>query len=196
MRKVLCSLGLLSFLTTFPVAAQWLPSTASFVQGSQNNLAELVVAVPEAGISAFEGLSIEVSYDGTVFQPLGLTFLSTGYDQYFDFNLSGIGLADPGCSDCRVPISIFPNFNMPGFGLDGIDIPGPGVLLRVQARFNVLPTAPLGTTTVRAYFDTENGYVGDLPVQATIVAVPEPETWATMLAGLVLIGGLVARRRA
>jgi hypothetical protein len=41
---------------------------------------------------------------------------------------------------------------------------------------------------VRAYFDASSGRV-------TIAAVPEPETYALMLAGLALMGGIARRRR-
>jgi hypothetical protein len=77
----------------------------------------------------------------------------------------------------------------------GATIPGPGTLYQARVRFNILPDAPLGLTTVTAGFDAENGFSGSLPVQATIAAVPEPETWAMMLAGLALTAMGVRRSR-
>lgn len=194
MRFIAASVGLFASLMTLPAAAQWLPlGPLSFVQGSVNNELEVQVPVPEGGIEGFEALTVTFTYDGTVFSPLELIRIPTVNDPYFDFPNSSLGEPQAGCTACSVTLSLLGNSDLTF--PNGATIPGPSVLFHAKVRFDVLPDAPLGLTTVTAQFDAENILSGTLPVQAAIVPVPEPAMWATMAAGLALIGYGAARRR-
>jgi MYXO-CTERM domain-containing protein len=165
----------------------------SFVQGSTNNEVEVQVPVPPGGITGFEGLTVTFNYDGNVFAPIELIQIPTSNDPYFDFVNSSVGEPQAGCTACSVTLSLLgSDLTFPA----GATIPGPSILYHAKVRFDILPAAPLGLTTVTAEFDAENILSGTLPVQATIVPVPEPAAWATMVAGLLLLGvGAVRRRR-
>lgn len=193
MRAILLCLGFIASFMALPAGAQWLPNGLTFAQGSVDNEVEFGIPVPAEGITGFEGLTLSFTYDGRVFEPLALTRIPTSNDKYFDFDGSFVGTPAPNCTVCVVTISLLadPDLSFPF----GATIPGPGTLYQARVRFNILPDAPLGLTTVTAGFDAENGFSGSLPVQATIAAVPEPETWAMMLAGLALTAMGVRRSR-
>lgn len=194
MRFIAASVGLLASLLALPAGAQWLPlGPLSFVQGSTNNELEVQVPVPPGGIEGFEALTVTFTYDGSVFSPIELIRIPTANDPYFDFANSSLGEPQAGCTACSVTLSLLgSDLTFPA----GASIPGPSILYHAKVRFDVLSNAPLGLTTVTADFDAENILSGTLPVQATIVAVPEPAAWATMAAGLALIGvGVIRRRR-
>ena len=65
--------------------------------------------------------------------------------------------------------------------------------------------APTGVATLAGYrfsFDSgakwnESSFYNAVQIEATAVAaIPEPQTLAMMLAGLVVVGGIVSRRKA
>jgi hypothetical protein len=76
-------------------------------------------------------------------------------------------------------------------------ISGSGALL--TAKFSALPAA-LGPTQVfsRFYYASDAGLEQNIdlaPLSTSIAAIPEPQAWAMMLAGLGLVGFCAARRR-
>lgn len=184
-------------------SAQWSPAgPLTFQQGSTNN--EVFFELP-AAVTGFGAAAITVRYSALVFEPLELlpgdiaglapAVLGTPYDW-------GAGLA-------AVEITI-PN----GGAL--LDLPAGGRLF--GARFNVLVDDGIpgngndipATTTVytdvlanaggvvipgMGWFPGDDVDLGTFSVDVNITPVPEPGTWALMLAGLGLVGGLAARRR-
>jgi hypothetical protein len=107
----------------------------------------------------------------------------------------------PGIDEVR--ITIIPS-NNPFPGPFGLDLPE-GAMFGV--RFQVKTDAPLGGLNIPTNFEFAFGdpagldetleipVLGSVAVTANIVAIPEAETWAMMLAGLALVGAAANRAR-
>lgn len=161
-----------------PAAAQWTPAgPLTFARGSTN---EISFSLP-LPVEGFEAAEVLVRYSPLAFEPLAQ--LPGDFGALLDVS---IGPATPGGGGLdEVVVAVIP-FVPP------VDL-FPGVLF--GGRFLVRPDAPLGTTTVFAALTVNEAPAGDFSVDINITAVPEPGTWAMMIAGLALVAGSVLRTR-
>lgn len=174
--RLVAALAGLLCLCSVPASAQWSPAgPLSFVQGSTNNVVELLLPMPYAG---FEAADITITYDPLVFEPLELipgVFVPA-------FGSTTAAQLSPGV----VLVSLLP-------AVPPVDLES-GTLL-FGARFNVFGTAPLGLTNAIASVVINEGTPFNVPTQINITPVPEPGTWALMAAGLGLVIAAGMRRR-
>jgi len=77
----------------------------------------------------------------------------------------------------------------------GGPVPAGAVAAYLQISQGIGPTGPQGVPPT--IFTSGNLYVSDvnLAVASPIAAVPEPESYAMLLAGMAIVGGIVRRRR-
>ena len=195
MRSVIAALIMLGTSAAAPAWAQWSPpGPYTFVQGQTYELAFVQPALPN-----FLALEVLIRYPSAVFEPLALLPGSLA-------SMVSVSDGPPvnvgGGSD-EILLSIIPSLSLP-FGQYGVDLPA-GSLFGV--RFQVKEEAPLGDSNPTAQFTFSFGdpsdllaqidVSGDAAIPTSIVAIPEPESWAMMLAGLTVIGiGALRARRA
>jgi hypothetical protein len=138
---------------------------------------------------------------------------TSGPHDLFAFNGTGVSLSDitnlsvsgGGTLAAHVPGADTP-FGTFGFGIDCTSCQngGPGqqadpltfkVLNATEADFALLSTLPPGSTTAYFASDVINVDTGKTGAVGAVTAVPEPETYALMLAGLGMMGFMAKRRR-
>jgi hypothetical protein len=148
-----------------------LPATpiAGAVARSTTTAVQSFVTAVNQGIASQGGTSSAVFAAGSN----GYADLSSGI-KFGDDNGDGLNFSNTG--------TVANNSYANGLGLMRLDAPPSGG--------NAATYTPYvdGGFAVRAYFDAANGAV-------TISAVPEPETYAMLLAGLGLMGAIARRRR-
>ncbi len=165
-------------LGTGPAAAQWSPpGPLTFARGSTN---EISFSLP-LPVEGFEAAEVLVRYSPLAFEPLAL--LPGEFTGLLDVFVGPATPVGGGLDEVFVSVTPF---------LPPVDLV-PGVLF--GGRFLVRPDAPLGTTTVFAALTVGDTPAGEFSVDINITPVPEPGTWAMMMAGLALVVASALRRR-
>jgi hypothetical protein len=209
----------MKFHPTFRTAAAAIALTASAVPALAVTVYELnTTAVAAFGPPIYGTVTLTqngANVDVNVTLAAGFNFVTTGGPHdLFTFNATGVVLADitnldtagTGTLAAHVPGLDTP-FGTFGFGIDCTDCPngGPGqqadpltftVLNATEADFALLSTLPPGSMS--AFFaadliQTASGATG--AVGSITTPIPEPETYALMLAGLGMMGFMARRRR-
>ena len=197
MRALLVALvSVLSWSAAPPASAQWPPGPYTFVQGQTYSL-----FYTQPSLENFLGADIFIRYPVGVFDPIALLpGTPVGLTSMLDVIAGSPTNVSPGIDE--VHILIMPS-NNPLPGPLGINLPE-GSLFGVQ--FQVKLNAPKVPTNVATDVEFALGNPADVfgdgivvkasvPITTNIVAIPEPESWALMLAGLALVGGAALRAR-
>lgn len=185
--------SLLALGASAGASAQWSPAGPyTFVQGQTYEL-----QFTQPAVANFLAADLLIRYSPQVYEPIAL--LPGSLDSLLSV-LASTPVAGAGGLD-QVTIQITPSFSAP-LGDYGLNLPA-GSMFGVS--FKIKDDAPLGTTggdvatSFAVTFGDPSGLLdeivipGALTVATTIVPVPEPETWALMIAGLALIGGAAKR---
>jgi hypothetical protein len=192
---LLCLATLLTVAAATPARSQWTPDAPyTFTRGQTYSL-----TFDQPGTDSFEAAQFEIWYPTAVFDPIAL--LTSATPSVLSVEAGPIDTTLQNGTVGNVVITVMPPLDPPPQTY-GITVPA-GPLIGVQ--FLVKGIAPLGLTNVRVDYTLDFAHPtnvnlawsvpGTANIQANIVAIPEPESWALMLAGLALVGGAALRAR-
>lgn len=201
------ALSLLALLLT-PVASvaalpAWEPVSTevaplSFVSDTTPRSYNLSLAFP--ALPDWDSLAVKVYFSSAVFEPLTDGSFSTGYDVF-----------GPPSGNVLPQTNTHFDSNRPGEALDGYEVQmilnsptalAEGALVLTMSLVVKPNLAPqlLGARQIITDIEYstfsqefEDGIRDTLVINANVSAVPEPRTWAAMLAGLALLGGMAMR---
>lgn len=197
-----------AFLSLFALASTAAPGRAADLDWSSGGLHTFVqgqtyqLSFVQSAINDFLGYELRVRYSPEVYESLGFTpgELATTYLSLT--SPASTGLGDPSLNE--VLITAMPSSSIPPADItsDGFNIPA-GTAFTLSFKIRADASLEPGAGNVSAAYDLfvgplvneEPSFSGSVAFSPTIVAVPEPQTWATLLAGLALIGAAVTRSR-
>lgn len=168
-----------------PVSTELTP--LSFVSGPIDNSYPLSLKLPE--LPDWDSLTAFISLSTDVFQPLTAASFSTGYPLAFDIGVVDDGPAPGGLHKFQM----FMTLAAPtAIGADDL-----AFTMTLVVKPNLAPSllGPQQILTDIEYTTFFDEFSGSSTIYANVSAVPEPQTWATLAAGLALIGTAVRRRR-
>lgn len=196
MRPFLSALVLLSAsITSMASAAElpaWEPASTevtplSFVSGTTENSYPLSLKLP--ALPDWDSLTASISLSTEVFQPLTAASFSTGYSLAFPIGVVDDGPAPGGLHKFQMFMSLA---EPTAIGADDL-----AFTMTLVLKPNLAPSllGPRQILTDIEYTTFNDEFSGSSTIYANVSAVPEPQTWATLAAGLALIGTAVRRRK-
>jgi hypothetical protein len=186
-------------------SAQWNPvGPYTFVQGQSY---DLFFAQP--ALDNFLSLDLFVRYPTTVFEPVALlSGAPSSLASLLDVIASPPSALGSGIDEVYIAVGPSSNavlgqygVNLPAgsmfgvrFSVKGGELPNPNPVVASVAFTLTLGDPPLNPAD-DPLFQRTLALPGSANVSATIAAIPEPATWATMFAGLTLVAIAAARAR-
>ncbi|RPI46988.1 MAG: PEP-CTERM sorting domain-containing protein [Betaproteobacteria bacterium] len=200
-----------------PAGAQSWSGALPAVQSAPGSPSRTILTFELPGVPDIMGWDLHIAYSSQVFEPLEAGAYSSPYPFVFDMNTVGSGVPDTNVFRGLTPeqIDLLDSRDAQGAyvnaqaGVGMLDLgtgpawaplnhPG-GALFQVQ--FQTKLDAVLGPTSVLTHFNyytdagAEIALSEPLVLSTSIAAIPEPQTWAMLLAGLALVGGYAGRPR-
>lgn len=195
MRSLLSAFALLCSLlgpaTAFSALPEWEPGgTLSFRTGSSYNLTLAFPALPD-----WDSLTLDIALPTTVFEPLTSGAFSTGYSVDSGVGVSNLGssMSHPGLNAYQILLILAEPTSVDAGSLVLTMALKVKPALDAQLLGNHQVFTDLEYTTFSMVDD--NVGTASLVINANIAAIPEPEAWAMMMAGLWLVAAATVRHR-